>query len=45
MSEKTSSGDQIRSDTFQNGLDIMRYPTVILSPGNMSGKSNPKHYI
>ena len=31
-SDEISCGNQIGSDTFQNGLDIIRYPTVILSP-------------
>ena len=31
-SDEVSDGNQIRSDTFQNGSDIIRYPTVILSP-------------
>ena len=34
-SDKISGGNQIGSDTFQNGSDIIRYPTVILSPGSM----------
>ena len=32
-SDEISGGNQIGSDTFQNGSDIIRYPTVILSPG------------
>ena len=31
-SDEISGGNQIGSDTFQNGSDIIRYPTVILSP-------------
>ena len=31
--DEISGGNQIGSDTFQNGSDIIRYPTVILSPG------------
>ena len=31
-SDKISGGNQVGSDTFQNGSDIVRYPTVILSP-------------
>ena len=32
-SDKISGGLSVGSDTFQNGSDIIRYPTVILSPG------------
>ena len=31
-SDEISGGDRIGSDTFQNGSDVIRYPTVILSP-------------
>ena len=31
-SDKISGGNQFGSDIFQNGSDIIRYPTVILSP-------------
>ena len=31
-SDKISGGNQVGSDTLQNGSDIIRYPTVILSP-------------
>ena len=31
-SDEISGGNQIGSDTFQNGSDIIRYPTIILSP-------------
>ena len=31
-SDDISGGKQIGSDTFQNGSDIIRYPTIILSP-------------
>ena len=31
-SDEISGGNQIGSDTFQNWSDIIRYPTVILSP-------------
>ena len=31
-SDEISGGNQIGSDTFENGSDIIRYPTVILSP-------------
>ena len=31
-SDEISGGNQIGSDTFQNGSDIIRYPTVTLSP-------------
>ena len=34
-SDEISGGNQIGSDTFQNGSDIIRYPTVILSPASM----------
>ena len=37
-SDEISGGNQIGSDTFQNGSDIIRYPTVILSPGKVSKK-------
>ena len=33
-SDEISGGNQIGSDTFQNGSDIIRYPTVILRPGS-----------
>ena len=33
-SDEVSGGNQIGSDTFQNGSDIIRYLTVILSPDN-----------
>ena len=32
-SDEISGWNQIGSGTFQNGSDIIRYPTVILSPG------------
>ena len=35
-SDEISGGNQIGSDTFQNGSDIIRYPTVILSPNFVS---------
>ena len=31
-SDRISGGNQFGSDTFQNGSDIIRYPTAILSP-------------
>ena len=31
-SDEISGGNQIGSDTLENGSDIIRYPTVILSP-------------
>ena len=31
-SDEIFSGSRIGSDTFQNGSDIMRYTTIILSP-------------
>ena len=31
-SDDISGGNQIGLDTFQNGSDIIRYPTAILSP-------------
>ena len=33
-----AGGNQIRSDTFQNGSDIIRYPNVILSHAVYSDK-------
>ena len=33
--DEISNGNQIGSDTFQNGSDIIRYPTVILSPADI----------
>ena len=33
-SDKISGGNQDGSDIFQNGSDIIRYPTVILSPAS-----------
>ena len=38
-SDEISGGNQIGSDTFQNGSDIIRYPTVILSPGSEESDS------
>ena len=38
-SDEISGGNQIGSDTFQNGSDIIRYPTVILSPGRTEGRT------
>ena len=35
-SDEISGGNHIGSDTFQNGSDTIRYPTVILSPVNIS---------
>ena len=32
-SDKISGGELCGSDKFQNGSDIIRYPTAILSPG------------
>ena len=32
-SDEISGGNQSGLDTFKNGSDIIRYPTVILSPG------------
>ena len=34
-SDDISGGNQIGSDTFEGGSDIIRYPTIILSPGGM----------
>ena len=31
-SDEISGGNQIGYDTFENGSDIIRYPTAILSP-------------
>ena len=39
-SDEISGGNQIGSDTFQNGSDIIRYPTVILSPDDLCAISN-----
>ena len=33
-SDEISGGNQIGSNTFENGSDIIRYPTVILTPVN-----------
>ena len=38
-SDEISGGNHIGSDTFQNGSDIIRYPTVILSPGSEESDS------
>ena len=32
MSDKICVGNKVGPDNFQNGLDIIRYPTTILSP-------------
>ena len=37
--DKISGGIRLESDTFQNGSDIIRYPTVILSPEGVFDKS------
>ena len=46
-SDKISGGNQDGSDIFQNWSDIIRYPTVILSPGclylNWNGRRKSKH--
>ena len=45
-SDEISGGNQIGSDTFQNGSDIIRYPTVILSPAPpMSLEIYSKNFI
>ena len=40
-SDEISDGNQIGSDTFQNGSDIIRYPTAILSPDFVHDSSIP----
>ena len=40
-SDEISGGNQIGSDTFQNGSDIIRYPTTISNPAK---KAEPFHH-
>ena len=40
-SDKTSGVNQFGSDTFQNGSDVIRYPTAISSPAGELQQGTP----